>query len=66
MSLRTLLPAPAHAALADLEEICDEARQLQQQERLHRWLHAWLIVHIPLSLALIVLGAVHAVAALGY
>jgi len=30
------------------------------QERMHHWLHGWLLVHIPLSLALILLGAVHA------
>jgi hypothetical protein len=64
--LRTLLPAPAHVTLGDLEEICDEARQLTRQERLHRWLHGWLLLHIPLSLALILLGAVHAVMALRY
>lgn len=64
--LRTLLPAAARAALVDLEDICDEARQLTRQEQLHRWLHGWLLVHIPLSLALILLGAVHAVMALRY
>jgi len=64
--LRTLLPAVAHATLNDLEDICDEARQLARQEKLHRWLHGWLLVHIPLSLALILLGAVHAVVALRY
>ena len=64
--LRTLLPAPAEATLTDLEGICEEARQLMRQERLHRWLHGWLLVHIPLSLALLLLGAVHAVGALRY
>jgi len=64
--LRTLLPAAAHAMLADLEDICDEARQLTRQERLHCWLHGWLLVHIPLSLALILLGAVHAFMAQRY
>lgn len=64
--LRTLLPAAAHATLGDLENICDEARQLARQEQLHRWLHGWLLVHIPLSLALILLGAVHAIMALRY
>jgi hypothetical protein len=64
--LRTLLPAPAHSTLTDLEDICDEARQLTRQERLHRWLHGWLLLHIPLSLALILLGAIHAVMALRY
>ena len=64
--LRTLLPAGAHVALGDLEDICDEARQLTRQERLHHWLHGWLLLHIPLSLALILLGAIHAVMALRY
>jgi hypothetical protein len=64
--LRTLLPAAAHDTLADLEDICGEARQLLRQERLHRWLHGWLLLHIPLSLALILLGAAHAVMALRY
>lgn len=63
-NLRTVLPMAAHGTLADLEDICDEARQLLRQERLHRWLHGWLLLHIPLSLALIMLGAVHAVMAL--
>jgi hypothetical protein len=64
--LRTLMPQAAQATLQDLEDICDEARQLVRQEQLHRLLHGWLLVHIPLSLALILLGAVHAVMALRY
>ena len=64
--LKTLLPPAAYAVLADLEEICEEARQLVRQRQLHRWLHGWLLVHIPLSLALLALGAVHAVMALRY
>ena len=64
--LHTLLPAAGHAALDDLSDICDEARQLRRQEQLHHWLHDWLLLHIPLSLALILLGAVHAVMALRY
>lgn len=64
--LRTTLPAAAQVTLSDLEDICDEARQLTRQERLHKWLHGWLLLHIPLSLALILLGAIHAVMALRY
>ncbi len=64
--LRVLLPAAAHTTLSDLEDICDEARQLTRQERLHHWLHGWLLLHIPLSLALILLGAIHAVMALRF
>jgi hypothetical protein len=62
--LQTLMPKLAHETLGDLEDICDEARQLVRQENLHRWMHGWLLVHIPISLALMVLGAVHAVMAL--
>ncbi len=65
-AVRTLVPPAAHPTIVDLEEICEEARQLSMQERMHRWLHGWLLVHIPLSLALILLGAVHAVMALRY
>ncbi|HLK06058.1 MAG TPA: hypothetical protein VKT53_16595 [Candidatus Acidoferrum sp.] len=65
-AMRTLVPPSAHATMSDLEEICDEARQLSMQERMHKWLHGWLLVHIPLSLALILLGVVHAVMALRY
>ena len=64
--LRTLMPQAAQATVRDLEDICDEARQLVRQEQLHRLLHGWLLVHIPISLALILLGAVHAVMALRY
>jgi hypothetical protein len=64
--LRTLLPAAAQVTLLDMEDICNEARQLMHQERLHHWLHGWLLLHIPLSLALILLGAVHAVMALRF
>jgi len=35
--LRTLLPAPAHATVDDLEDVCEEARQLKKQQRLYRW-----------------------------
>jgi hypothetical protein len=64
--VRTLLPPAHHEALKDLEVICEERRQLVTQARLHRWLHGWLLVHVPLSYVLLVLAAVHAVAAVKY
>src|ERR1700730_8835549 len=64
--LRTLVPPALHATLEDLESLCEEERQLSLKARLHLWLHGWLLLHIPLSLALILLGAVHAVMALRY
>jgi hypothetical protein len=65
-SLRRMLVAPVHGVLDDLENICEEEHQLTQQIRLYQWLHAWLLVHVPLSIALLVLGGVHAIMALRY
>lgn len=64
--LRRLMPERAWKAVDALEEICEEKRQLDRQIVLHRALHGWLLFHIPLSVALIVLGFVHAVGALRY
>ena len=64
--LRFAFPEPLHATLDDLENICEEQRQLNRQTRLYHWLHAWMLVHVPLSIALLVLGGVHAVMALRY
>jgi len=52
--------------LEKLQAICEEARQLAVQQRLHRLLHAWLFVHAPVSLMLLVLAAVHIAFALRY
>jgi hypothetical protein len=52
--------------ITTLETLCNERRQLLAQERLHNWLHAWLLLHVPLSVLLFLLGAAHAVAALYY
>ena len=51
------------------DEECDvaaERRDLAVQRRLHHWLHGWLFVHVPLTAALLVLLAAHAVLALRY
>jgi hypothetical protein len=64
--LHILLPKTLWPKLDDLESICEEKRQLDRQKRLHQVLHGWLLVHIPASYALLLLGAVHAVVALRY
>ncbi len=64
--LRMLLPAEVHEAVKRLEQICDEERQMRRQTLLHHWLHGWLMLHIPLSFALLLLGCVHAIVALRY
>ena len=64
--LRTVTPESVRPVIDDLENICEEKRDLDRQSRLHRILQGWLLVHIPLSYVLIILGAIHAVAALRY
>jgi hypothetical protein len=64
--LRTIMPVAAHDLLRDLEDMCEERRQLMIQKKLHLWMHGWLLVHVPLSFALLVLTAVHAVLSLRY
>lgn len=64
--LRLRLPPNLHSAIEDLENICEEKRELDQQVQYHRILHGWLLVHIPASYALLLLGGVHAVMALRY
>jgi hypothetical protein len=65
-TLRKLLPRVARPAISDLEDICEEARQLMRQVELQGWLQSWLLVHVPLSIALLLLGAAHAVIALRF
>ena len=64
--LRALLPASLHTTVGRLERICEEERQLSRQVRLHHLLHGWLLVHVPLSLALLTLTVVHVAMALRY
>jgi hypothetical protein len=64
--LRTLLPGNLHETIDNLEQICEEERQLRRQMVFHHWLHGWLMLHVPLSLALLLLGCAHAIMALRY
>ena len=52
--------------LDKLQVMCDERRQLGRQARLHFWLHVWLLVHIPITVALLILGLLHAVMSVYY
>jgi hypothetical protein len=64
--LRKLTPEELRNVVDDVENICEEKRDLDRQSRMHRVLHGWLFVHVPLSFALIVLGLIHAVWALRF
>lgn len=65
-ALRKQLPSGVHEALGDLENICSEERQLIRQRRMYFLLHGWLLVHVPLSITLLVLGGIHALVAIRY
>ena len=64
--LRVQIPRNLWLKLADLESLCDEKRGLDRQRRMHHILHGWLLVHIPVSYALLALAAIHAIFALRY
>ncbi len=64
--LRGALDPAVHPALAMLENYCEQRRQFDRQLRWHRWLHGWLLVHLPLSVVLMILMFVHIYAALKY
>ena len=44
----------------DIQLWCDEHRLMARQERLHMILHGWLIIHVPISFALLVWTFWHA------
>lgn len=62
--LRAELPPEFHSELQMLWDACDERRELAEQVKLHRLLHSWMFLHVPLTWALLVLGVAHVVSAL--
>ena len=57
--LEEVLPGQMLGAVQGLQRAVDERRQLILQMKLQRWLHGWLIVHVPMSIVLLVLGVLH-------
>jgi hypothetical protein len=64
--LRDMVPREALPALERIAYLCDLRRQWDHLTRLNFWLHNWLLLHLPLSVAMTVLMLVHAVRALKY
>jgi len=63
---RTLVSQEFIAPLAELERICDTCRGLRSRQKLGLWVDRLMLIHVPLSTALIVLGAIHAIGSLRY
>lgn len=64
--LRATSPTEAGAVLEHLARACEHRRQFDLQATIHHWLHGWLLVHVPLSFALLVLLLIHVPVALWY
>jgi hypothetical protein len=64
--LRQKSPAAVRPTIDQIEALCRRRSELTLQERLQFWLQAWLLVHLPLSIALVVLLAGHVYLALRF
>ena len=62
--MRSDLPSELHQTLDQLEEFCDRRGQLHRLTTIHRWLHGWLFLHVPVSAALLILFVAHVVMSL--
>jgi hypothetical protein len=54
------------ATLDKLNQICGDYRNLAKERKMLFWLHSWLLIHVPLSMALLLLLTIHIIVALRY
>ncbi len=64
--LRAAVPEVAVPVVDRLHELTDLRRQWDSQARMYFWLHNWLLIHLPLSVAMTTLMVLHAVKALKF
>lgn len=64
--VRIGLDPAAHGVVNLLADFCGQRRQFDLQARLHAWLHGWLCIHVPLSVAVFVLMIAHVYYAWNY
>ncbi len=57
--IKLKVPPGAHEIVDLLEGLCRQRRQFDRQRTMHAWLHGWLLIHLPLSVALMILMCVH-------
>jgi hypothetical protein len=60
------VPPEARPAVEQIAALCQRRRQFNLQARIHFWLHSWLSIHLPLSVALIWLLVAHVVGAIAF
>ena len=61
---KTALPATLHPVLEELQEFCEVRRQMELQRRILRWMHWWLMIHVPAAVALLIFLVAHIVMAI--
>lgn len=64
--LRRVCGPESEGIIDDMEAMCDQRRQFDAQQTVHRWMHSWIPLHIGLSVAVTVLLAAHVWTALKY
>jgi hypothetical protein len=52
--VRLNVSEPFRPKVDEIKQWCADHRLMAQQERLHHWLHGWLIIHVPVSFILLV------------
>lgn len=52
--------------ITEIQSWCDERRAMDLQTKYQHWLHGWLLIHVPVSMALLVFTAWHAWAGLHF
>jgi hypothetical protein len=64
--LREAVPPAARPTLDRLQELAELRRRWDKQGQLHFWLHNWLLLHLPLSVAMSSLMVLHAIRAMKF
>ncbi|QDT04192.1 hypothetical protein K227x_25810 [Rubripirellula lacrimiformis] len=64
--LRGVCGEESESIIDVLESTCQQRRQFDVQGTVHRWLHAWIPIHVGLAVAVTVLLAAHVWTALKY
>jgi hypothetical protein len=62
--LKSGVPTAIEPLVDDLATLATSRRLFRSQQRLYFWLHVWLVVHLPLSVAMSLVMIVHAVLAM--
>lgn len=65
-ALTAALDPQLHPALQALSELCEQVRQARRQILFQRLIQGWLLLHVPLAMALLVLLVLHLLTVLRY